>query len=378
LVLALVLLAGAGLMVNTMAHLYTLDLGFQPQNLLTMRITLPVYKYGDFAHFDTMRAGAFFDQVLERVKALPGVRSAALTNALPFSGVQWGTDMSVEGRLQETFATHTRVATSGYFETMGIPLRAGRFFTEQDNKAMAPVAIINDTLARQIWPNESPVGKHIGVPGNWWTIVGVVGPARHLRLDLPAGPETYRPQAQEVGGQMFLVVRTSGDGTRLAPAVRQQIWSIDKDQPVEDVRMMEDRIAGYAGEQRFYAVLLGIFAALAVALAGVGIYGVISYSVSQRRHELGIRMALGAQRTDILNLVVGQGFKLTLIGVVVGVAGALALRRFLSGLLYGVKPTDPLTFIAVSLILTAVALLASYIPARRATKVDTMVALRYE
>jgi len=177
---------------------------------------------------------------------------------------------------------------------------------------------------------------------------------------------------------MFLVLRTSGDPTRLAPAVRQQIWSIDKDQPVEDVRPMEKRIAGYAAERRFYTLLLGVFAALAVALAGVGTYGVISYSVSQRHHELGIRMALGAQRADILNLVVGQGFKLTLIGVAVGVAGALALRRFLSGLLYGVKPTDPLTFIAVSLILTAVALLASYIPARRATKVDPMVALRYE
>jgi len=378
LALALVLLAGAGLMVNTLAHLYTVDLGFEPQNLLTMRITLPAYKYRDFARFDTVRPGAFFDQVLERVKALPGVRSAALINALPFSGVQWGTDISVEGRVQETFATHTRVATSGYFKTMGIPLRAGRFFTEQDNNATAAVAIINETLARQIWPNENPIGKHIGGPDNWWTIVGVVGAARHLRLDLPAGPETYRPQAQEMSREMFLVLRTSGEGTRLAPAVRQQIWSIDKDQPVEDVRMMEERIAGYAAARRFYTLLLGIFAALAVALAGVGIYGVISYSVSQRHHEIGVRMALGADRTDILNLVVGQGFKLTLIGVVVGVADALALRRFLSGLLYGVKASDPLTFVLVSLILTAIALLASYIPARRATKVDPMVALRHE
>ena len=382
LALALVLLAGAGLMVNTMAHLYTVELGFQPQNLLTMRITLAAYKYGDFAHFDAVRASTFFDQVIERVKALPGVRSAALIDALPFSGVQWGTDISVEGRGQETFLTHTRVATSAYFKTMGIPLRLGRFFTEQDNNATAPVVIINETLARLIWPNENPVGKHIGGsddgPNKWWTIVGVVGPVRHLRLDLPSGPEMYRPQAQETSREMFLVLRTSGNGTRLAAAVRRQIWSIDKDQPVEDVRMMEERIAGYAAARRFYTLLLGIFAGLAVVLAGVGIYGVISYSVSQRRHELGIRMALGAQRTDILNLVVGRGFKLTLIGVVVGMAGALALGRFLSGLLYGVKPTDPLTFVLVSLVLTAIALLASYVPARRATKVDPMVALRYE
>jgi putative ABC transport system permease protein len=378
LALALVLLAGAGLMVNTLAHLYTVDLGFQPQNLLTMRITLPLYKYGDYPHFDAVRAGAFFDQVLDRVKALPGVDSAALIDALPFSGVQWGTDINVEGRGQETFATHTRVATSEYFKTMGIPLRAGRFFTEQDSNGAAQVAIINDTLARQIWPNENPISKHIGGADHWWTIVGVVGAARHLRLDLPAGPEMYRPQAQEMSGEMFLVLRTSGEGTRLAPAVRQQIWSFDRDQPVEDVRMMEDRIAGYAAARRFYTLLLGIFAALAVALAGVGIYGVISYSVSQRHHEIGIRMALGAQPTDILNLVVGRGFKLTLIGVLVGIAGALALGRSLCGLLYGVKPTDPLTLVLISLILTAIALMTSYIPARRATKVDPMVALRYE
>jgi putative ABC transport system permease protein len=325
-----------------------------------------------------VRACAFFDQVIERVRALPGVRSAAMIDVLPFSAVQSGTSISVEGRAQETFATHKRVATSGYFKTMGIPLRVGRFFTEQDNLATAPVAIINETLAREIWPNENPIGKHIGVPDSWWTIVGVVGAARHLRLDLPAGPEMYRPQAQEMSDEMFLVLRTPGDGTRLAPAIRQQIWSIDKAQPVEDVRMMEERIAGYAAARRFYTLLLGIFAALAVALAGVGIYGVTSYSISQRQHEIGIRMPFGAGRIDILNLVVGQGFKLTLIGVVVGVAGALALRRFMSGLLYGVKPTDPLTFVLVSLILTAIALLASYIPARRATKVDPMVALRYE
>jgi putative ABC transport system permease protein len=378
LALAMVLLAGAGLMVNTLAHLYSVDLGFRPQNLLTMRITLPAYKYGASRNFDAVRADAFFDQVLERVKGLPGVRSAALIDALPFSGVQWGTEINVEGRVQETFATHTREATSEYFKTMGIPLRAGRLFTDQDDSAAAPVAIINDTLARQIWPNENPIGKHIGSPDNWVTIVGVVGAARHLRLDLPAGPETYRPLAQGRSGEMFLVLRSSDDPTHLAPAVRRRIWSIDKDQPVDDVRTMEDRIAGYAAAQRFYTLLLGIFAVLAVALAGVGIFGVISYSVSRRHHEIGIRMALGADKADILNLIVSQGFRMILTGVALGILGALALARFLVSLLYGVRPTDLLTFVVVSLILIAVGLLASYIPARRATKVDPMVALRYE
>ncbi|MGD0663332.1 MAG: ABC transporter permease [Syntrophorhabdales bacterium] len=379
--LATVLLAGAGLMVNTMAHLYTVDLGFTPQNLLTMRVTLPAYKYGDFAHFGTARAGAFLDQVLERVRALPGVRSAAMIDALPFSGVQRGTDISVEGRAQETFATHTRVATSGYFKTMGIPLRAGRVFTEHDNNATAPVAIINETLARRIWPNESPIGKHIwrsdDGPNKWWTIVGVVGAARHLGLDLPAGPETYRPRAQEMSREMFLVLRTAGDGIRLAAPARQQIWSIDKDQPVEDARMMEERIAGYNAPRRFYMLLLCMFAAVAVALAAVGIYGVISYSVSQRYHEIGIRMALGAQQADVLKLVAAKGFVLTLIGEGIGIFGALWLTRFLTNLLYGVRVTDFATYAVVSTALAVVALLASYIPARRATKVDPMATLRH-
>jgi putative ABC transport system permease protein len=376
--LALVLLAGAGLMVNTLAHLSIIDLGFEPQNLLTMRITLPAYKYGTFQHFDAVRAGAFFDEVLERVRALPGIRSAALIDALPFSGVQWGTDMTVEGRPEETFPTHARVATPGYFKTMRIPLLAGRWFTEQDNATSTPVAMVNETLARQIWPNENPIGKRIGGPDIWWTVVGVVGAARHLRPDLPAGPETYWPQAQKASGEMFLVLRTARDAIRLAPAIRQQVWSIDKEQPVEDVRMMEERIAGYAAPRRFYTLLLGVFAALAVALAAVGIYGVISYSVSQRHHELGIRMALGAQRADVLKFVVGKGMVLTLSGVGIGVLGAFWLTRFLSNLLYGVRPTDFGTYVVVSGVLAGVALLATYVPARRAARVDPMEALRYE
>jgi putative ABC transport system permease protein len=375
---ALILLTAAGLMVNTLARLYSVDLGFQPQNLLTTRITLPSYKYGSFWQKDrATRAIAFFDQTLQYVKALPGVRSAALIDALPFSGVQWGTIITVEGKPEEQFRTHTRSATPGYFQTMEIPLLRGRCFTEQDNAAAAPVAIVNDTLARQIWPDEDPIGKRVtSKPAI--EVVGVVGAARHLRLDLPAGPEIYVPYGQSGHSTMFLVLRTTGDPTHLAPAVRKQIWAIDRNQPVEDVRTMEERIAGYAAPRRFYALLLGIFAGIAVVLAAVGIYGVISYSVSQRRHEIGIRMALGAERADVLHLVLGQGLMLAALGVGFGVMGGLVATRLLSTLLYGVRPGDPVTFVAVSLLLSAIAIIACYLPVHRASKVDPMVALRYE
>jgi len=375
---ALILLTAAGLMVNTLARLYSVDLGFQPQNLLTTRITLPSYKYRSFGQKDrATRAVAFFDQTLQYVKALPGVRSAALINALPFSGVQWGTRITVEGRPEEKFLTHTRAATPGYFQTMEIPLLRGRCFTEQDNAAAAPVAIVNETLARQIWPDEDPIGKRVN-SSPVTEVVGVIGAARHLRLDLPAGPEIYVPYGQSGDSTMFLVLRTTGDPSYLAPAVRKQIWAIDRNQPVEDVRTMEERIAGYAAPRRFYALMLGIFAGIAVVLAAVGIYGVISYSVSQRRHEIGIRMALGAERADVLRLVLGQGLTLAALGVGFGVTGGLLATRLLSTLLYGVRPGDPVTLVAVSLLLSAIAIVACYLPARRASKVDPMVALRYE
>lgn len=372
--IALVLLAAAGLMANTLARLYSVDLGFQPENLLTMRITLPGYKYRSSPQKVT-----FFDQTLQRVRALPGVRSAALIDALPFSGAQWGTRITVEGRPEEKFATHTREVSPGYFQTMEIRLIKGRCFTEQDNAAAPQVAIANETLARQIWPDENPIGKRVNLRAVT-EVVGVVSAARHLRLDLPAGPEVYTPYCQRGAGAstMYLVLRVTGDPILLAPAVRKQIWAIDKDQPAEDVRTVEERIAGYAAPRRFYTLLFGIFAEIAVVFAAVGIYGVISYSVSQRRYEIGIRMALGAERADVLRLVLGQGLTLATLGVGLGIAGALIATRLLSTLLYGVRPGDPVTFAAVSLLLSAIAIVACYLPARRASKVDPMVALRYE
>lgn len=268
-----------------------------------------------------------------------------------------------------------------YFRVMRIRLLKGRVFGEEDAGGAQPVVIMNDTLARILFRDRDPVGQHISFgasPAQWTEVVGVVSAIRSGALEQDPGPEIFVPYLQQPSFSMTFVLRTESDPHMLAGAVRNAVQQVDKNQPLFDVTTMDEVIANSLAPRRFKMLLLGLFALLALALAAVGIYGVIAYFCSQRTHEFGIRLALGAERKDILKLVVGQAFKLTFAGVAIGVAGALALTRFLSSLLYGVKATDPLTFIAVSLLLIAVSLLASYIPARRAAKVDPMVALRHE
>lgn len=262
---------------------------------------------------------------------------------------------------------------------MQIPLLRGRFFGDLDTADAPPVVIINETLARTLWPDQDPIGKRLRLKNRSPEVVGVVGDARHLRPDLPSGAESYVPRAQ-IGGYstMYMAVRTTGDPARVAESVRAAIWSVDKNQPVQDVQTMDDRLSGFTALRRFYTLMLGVFAGIAVVLSAVGVYGVISYSVSQRRHEIGIRMALGAMPGDVVGMVVGQGLLLAGVGLLVGLGGALAASRALSGLLYGISPSDPLTFVAVSLVLAVVTLLACYLPARRATRVDPVLALRAE
>jgi putative ABC transport system permease protein len=276
------------------------------------------------------------------------------------------------------------VVTPNYFRTMGIPLREGRDFTEADADGSMRVTIVDERLAREYWPNTSPLGKRVrfGPPENnepWHTIIGVAGAVRHERLDKETRQSIYVPYLQIPVRSMAVAVRTSsGNPEDLAGAVREEVRALDKDQPVTNVMTMDAILARSVWQQRFYTILFGIFAALALALAAVGIYGVMSYAVTQRTQEIGIRMALGARATDVLRLVIKNGMLLISIGVVIGLIGALALTRLLATMLFGVTPTDKLTFVAVSAVLIAVALVACYVPARRATKVDPLVALRYE
>ncbi len=378
--LTLVLLAGAGLLISSYVRLVHANPGFDPDNLLTFSVDLPSPPYTSAGVF------AFTTQMLSRLSALPRVHAAAADWALPFSGDNPAAGVLFEGRtLTPGHIPVARVdtVTPDYFRTMGIPLLLGRFFTDADTAKSLPVAIVNDAFARKYFPNETAVGKRImaGISATsatpWREIVGVVG---NVKLDGLAGnfqPEYYLPFAQFPGFNAF-VLRVHGNPANMAPAVRTVVASMDRNVPVYHVETMNDYLSASVARNRFSTLLLGLFGALALALAAVGIYGVISYSVSQTTHEIGIRVALGAEKNDVLKMVVGQGLKLALIGVAIGVAGALALTRFLASLLYGVKPTDPLTFLAVSLILIAVALAACYFPARRAAKVDPMVALHYE
>ncbi|HWS90077.1 MAG TPA: ABC transporter permease [Pyrinomonadaceae bacterium] len=379
--LALVLLVGAGLMVRSFQRLQAVDPGFDPSNLLTMRLMLPQTKYPEDA-----RKVEFFRRVTEQLRALPGVSSASAVSALPFADIGSATSFTVEGRPAlppgQRQGTDVRVADEHYFRTMNIPVISGRTFTEQEAVENRRVAVVNEAMVRKYFPGEDPLGKRVLV--NMGTnpvpteIVGVVGDARYDKLDGELRPMVYWTPPQLAYSSMWLVVRTAGDPAALGPAAVREIQAVDREQPVADVRTMEGWLAESTARARFGTLLLGAFACTALLLAAVGLYGVLSYSVTQRRNEIGIRMALGAQARDVLKLMVGQGMRLVLVGVVLGLAGALALTRVMSGLLYDVAATDPPTFAANALLLMAVSLAACYIPARRATRVDPATALRRE
>jgi predicted permease len=379
--LALVLLVGAGLMIRSFIELQQTSPGFEATNLLTMNISLPRQKYKESG-----QANVFFNQLFERVRAMPGVVSVGGIDPLPLSGsnatmgfvMQGGPALAPADRPE----VGERTVTPDYFKAMGIPLIKGRALTEADREDTPRALIINEALARKYWPNEEALGKRLGFDEAdkqvWWEVVGIVGNVKHERLDREAKPEMYVPYQQSPKNFMSLVVRTAADPAGMAAAVRSQVLAVDPDQPVFDIKTMDERLSKSVAQSRFTMLLLAVFSGLALTLSAVGVYGVMAYTVTQRTHEIGVRVALGAQQRDVLKLVLGQGMKWTLAGVGVGLAAALILTRVMSSLLYGVTATDPLTFIAVAALLSAVALLACFIPARRALKVDPMEALRYE
>ena len=383
--LAVVLLVGAGLLIRSFQILRQVETGFTTENLLTMKMVLPMPKY---VKPDARRA--FYDEVLRRVNELTGVESAGVITFLPLSFNGMNFAFSVEGQpspgdMKLPFALY-RTVSPDYFRAMGIPLQRGRFFDAHDNADSQPVILVSRRLAEQFWANEDPVGKRLKIgsldsPNPWLTVVGVVGNVRQAGLYGDVRMDLYSPYAQE--RRVFiaprdLVVRTKGDATSVAAAVRQAVWSVDKDQPISHIRTMDQVFAAAISQERFQALLLGLFAALALVLACIGLYGVISYAVAQRTHEIGVRMALGARPRDVLGLVLRQGMSLTIVGLVLGIAIGSVATRVLSDLLYGVTARDPLTFVGVPILLLIVAFLACYIPARRATRIDPLVALRYE
>ena len=380
--MALVLLVGAGLLLRSFARLNAVDPGFNTQNLLTMRIQLPPGKYKE----DSQVVG-FFRQVNEKLSALPGVRSATVINYLPlYSGLGARTIFTFEGQPPPAPgnepSTDVRVADENYFATMGIPIIAGRNFTRDEATEQRRTCVVNQAFARKFFHGGSPIGQRIRVemeedpPPR--EIVGVVGDARYEKLDAPLYPMVYETQSELTYSSMFVVLRTDGDPLSLAASVRREVQSIDPDQPVADLRTMESWMGESVSRARFGTLLLAVFAGVAMLLAAVGIYGVMAYTVAQRTHEIGIRMALGARASDVLRLVAQQGLWLTLAGIGLGLVGAFALTRVMAGLLYGVSATDPATFASVAALLGAASLAACYVPASRAAKVDPMEALRYE
>ncbi|HXU39087.1 MAG TPA: ABC transporter permease [Blastocatellia bacterium] len=379
--LTVLLLIGAGLMLKSFYSLQRVNPGFNPASTLTMMINLPVSKYAD-----DHQVQAFFEQALNRVSILPGVQAAGAVTGLPLTTtsvirLRFIVDAHPPTSASEVPRANFRSISHDYFRAMGIPLVKGRYFTEQDRDKSPPVVIINETMANRYWQGEDPIGRRMTIPslgGVSREIAGVVADVKHSGLDTESGAEMYVPYLQKPFNFMALVIRTTSEPLSLTGAVRSEIQAVDKSQPVYDVKTMQQVVGDSVSQPRLYTLLLGIFGALALTLAAVGIYGVMNYSVVQRRHEIGIRMALGAQRGDILKMVVGQGMLLALIGIATGLTAALILTRVMETLLFGVSARDLWTFVLIPFVLAAFAFVSSYIPARKATRVDPMIALRYE
>lgn len=373
--LTLVLLCGAGLLVKTLWKLNSVHPGFDPEKVMVAEVVLPKTRYPDGAS-----QSAFFQELLGGIATLAEVESAGGTTNLPLSGTNMVFLTSIEEHPERSAPASFRAVSPGYFRTMRIPLIRGRWFGDGDTQSSPSVVVVNEAMARSFWPGEQPLGKRVthGFKKGAAEVVGVVGDVKYAGLDREMKPELYAPFSQNPWPFMRLVVRARSDPMRLATAIRSQGQALDKDQPFDKITTMEAIVSTSIAPRRFYMQLLGVFAALALVLAVVGIYGVVSYTVTQRTHEIGIRIALGAVERDVLRLALSEGVKLTLIGMVLGIAGALAATQVLSSLLFEVKPADPMTFLVLSLLLAAAALFATYVPARRAAKVDPMVALRYE
>jgi putative ABC transport system permease protein len=383
--LALVLLVGAGLLIQSLEKLRGQYSGIRPENVLTLRTILPENKYTEHA-----QRLAFYDAVLERVRSLPGVVSAGYTTTVPLTWKGGTSGFTVEGRPPVSGlgndANHRQV-TADYLQTLGIPLKAGRYLQESDAPQSQPVVVINEAMARAYWPGEDVLGKRFKVGGAdaqrpWLTIVGVVADVRQMGLDAPVKAEMYLPYKQVEYQQWFapgyLVIRTSVEPAGLVAAVRREVYAVDPSQPVSNVETMAEILGEEAAQRQVGMTLLAVFAALALALSSLGIYGVLSFFVAQHTQEIGVRLALGAQPGSILALVLRKGMTLVLAGVGLGLCGAFALTRLMQNQLFGVSPNDPLTYAGFALLLVCVALAACLVPARRATKVDPIVALRYE
>jgi len=367
------------LLLKSFVRLQQAPLGFRPERLLTARIALPRSAYAT-----TQQRLSFADRLLEEIRSQPGMQEAALTSFLPFATGNNTFVVLMNGQEEVRPGMPTanfRAVSPDYFRVMGIPLLKGREFSGADHERAPMVTVINETMAKRYWPDANPIGQRIKETSNeraWREIVGVVGSVRHRARGEEPKPEMFVPYSQVPAPNLNVAVRTQVEPASFASTLRRAVTAIDANLPLFEARTMEERLFDSVAQPRFRTALLGVFAALALVMAVVGLYAVMAVSVAQRTHELGIRVALGAQRRDVIGLVVGQGVKLVGIGIAIGLVGALALTRVLTTLLYEVKPTDPLTFLAAPVLLIAVAILACWAPARRAAGVDPLTALRHE